>query len=136
MFGTVIDGRDPSIPHFVGFTDWAAVPFALDDLERMEFVRGPAAALYGAGAFNGVLSLTDEGAPGQPRRQGASHRRRARHPTIRRAARGGIGPRVGPSRLGGGFQESADFARLRVDREWNTRRSFCRPRRCRWRSIG
>ena len=29
----------------------------LDDIDQLEFVRGPGAALYGAGAFNGVMNL-------------------------------------------------------------------------------
>ena len=54
---TRIDGRDPSPPHLLGYLDWAALSFPLDDLEQLEFVHGPGAALYGAGAFNGVLNL-------------------------------------------------------------------------------
>jgi len=55
---TRIDGRDPSQPQFVGYVDWAALSLPLDDTEQLEFVRGPAAALYGAGAFNGVMNIT------------------------------------------------------------------------------
>jgi outer membrane receptor protein involved in Fe transport len=54
---TRIDGRDPSLPHYLGYVDWAALSLPLDDAEQIEFVRGPAAALYGAGAFNGVLNV-------------------------------------------------------------------------------
>jgi len=55
---TRIDGRDPSQPQFGGYVDWAALSLPLDDTEQLEFVRGPAAALYGAGAFNGVMNIT------------------------------------------------------------------------------
>jgi len=54
---TLIDGRDPSLPG-IGSEDWSALSFPLDDLESVELVRGPGSALYGAGAFNGVLDLT------------------------------------------------------------------------------
>lgn len=54
---TRIDGRDPSLPHYLGYVDWAALSLPLDDTDQLEFVRGPGAALYGAGAFNGVLNL-------------------------------------------------------------------------------
>jgi outer membrane receptor protein involved in Fe transport len=54
---TRVDGRDPSLPHFLGSVDWAALSLPLDDIDQLEFVRGPAAALYGAGAFNGVLNV-------------------------------------------------------------------------------
>jgi iron complex outermembrane receptor protein len=30
----------------------------LEDLERLEIVRGPGSALYGANAFSGVMNLT------------------------------------------------------------------------------
>lgn len=53
---TVVDGRDPSVP-FLGAQEWAAISFPLDDLERLEFVRGPSAALYGPNASSGVLNL-------------------------------------------------------------------------------
>jgi outer membrane receptor protein involved in Fe transport len=54
---TRVDGRDPSLPHYLGYVDWAALSLPLDDTDQLEFVRGPAAALYGAGAFNGVLNV-------------------------------------------------------------------------------
>ncbi|HET7746984.1 MAG TPA: TonB-dependent receptor [Vicinamibacteria bacterium] len=54
---TLVDGRDPAVP-FLGSQEWAAVSFPLDDLERLELVRGPSAALYGANASSGVLNLT------------------------------------------------------------------------------
>ncbi len=53
---TLVDGRDPSVP-FLGAQEWAAISFPLDDLAAVEMVRGPSSALYGANAFNGVLSL-------------------------------------------------------------------------------
>jgi len=53
---TIIDGRDPSVP-FLGSQEWASVSFPMDDLERVELVRGPSAALYGANASSGVLNL-------------------------------------------------------------------------------
>jgi len=53
---TVIDGRDPSVP-FLGAQEWASVSFPMDDLEQVEFVRGPSAALYGPNASSGVLNL-------------------------------------------------------------------------------
>ncbi len=53
---TIIDGRSPAVP-FLGAQEWASVSFPMDDLERVEFVRGPSAALYGANASSGVLNL-------------------------------------------------------------------------------
>ena len=39
---TRIDGRDPSPPHLLGYVDWAALSLPLDDIDQLEFVRGPA----------------------------------------------------------------------------------------------
>jgi outer membrane receptor for ferrienterochelin and colicins len=55
---TLVDGRDPSIPGLLGAQEWGAAFAPLDDVESIELVRGPGAALYGAGAFNGVLLIT------------------------------------------------------------------------------
>lgn len=51
------DGRDLAIA-FLGSQEWSALSTSLDDLGRIEFVRGPGSALYGANAFSGVLNIT------------------------------------------------------------------------------
>ncbi len=53
---TLVDGRDPSVP-FLGAQEWSSVSFPLDDLDSVELVRGPSAALYGANASSGVLNM-------------------------------------------------------------------------------
>ena len=53
---TVIDGRNPSVP-FLGSQEWPAVSFPMDDIQSLELVRGPSAALYGANASSGVINL-------------------------------------------------------------------------------
>lgn len=53
----LIDGRDPSLPG-VGSQEWAALSFPLDDIERLEVIRGAGSALYGPGAYNGVVNVT------------------------------------------------------------------------------
>lgn len=55
----LVDGRDPSIA-FLGSQEWGAMALALDDYSRIEMVRGPGSALYGANAFSGVLSITSK----------------------------------------------------------------------------
>ncbi len=57
---TLVDGRDPSIPGLAGAQEWGSMVSPLDDVESIEFVRGPGAALYGAGAFNGILLVTSK----------------------------------------------------------------------------
>jgi outer membrane receptor protein involved in Fe transport len=50
------DGRDLSIA-FLGAQEWNAMVQPLEDLGRMEVVRGPGSALYGANAFSGVVNI-------------------------------------------------------------------------------
>jgi vitamin B12 transporter len=40
-----------------GGVDLSALPVALDDIERIEIVRGPSSALYGADAVGGVMNI-------------------------------------------------------------------------------
>jgi len=55
----LLDGRDLSLPFF-GYQGWPAFSFPIDDLSSLEFVRGPHAALYGANASGGVISMTSK----------------------------------------------------------------------------
>ncbi len=58
-FGRVqvlVDGRSVYSPLW-GTVDWTGLPLALEDIERIEVVRGPNAANYGANAFLGVINI-------------------------------------------------------------------------------
>ncbi len=52
----LLDGRDLSIV-FLGSQEWNGLSVPIEDLGRLELVRGPGSALYGANAFNGVLNI-------------------------------------------------------------------------------
>ncbi|MBU3679384.1 MAG: hypothetical protein FGM32_07230 [Candidatus Kapabacteria bacterium] len=52
----LVDGRDVALQQ-IGAVEWNSFASPLQDLESIELVRGPAAALYGANAFNGVLNI-------------------------------------------------------------------------------
>jgi len=54
---TLQDGRDLSIA-FLGSQEWNGLTQPLDDLGKVEMVRGPGSALYGANAFSGVVNIT------------------------------------------------------------------------------
>ncbi len=56
----VVDGRDVSTPQN-GAYEWNLFS-NLVDLAQIELVRGPASALYGANAYNGILSLVTRSA--------------------------------------------------------------------------
>jgi iron complex outermembrane receptor protein len=51
------DGRDLAIA-FLGSQEWNGMTQPLQDLGRVEMVRGPGSALYGANAFSGVINIT------------------------------------------------------------------------------
>ncbi len=52
----LIDGRSVYLD-FLGATLFRALAYDLQDIERIEVVRGPGATLYGAGAFGGVINI-------------------------------------------------------------------------------
>lgn len=52
----LLDGRALYNP-FKGGVDWQDLPLRLDDIERIEVVRGPNPASYGANAFQGVINI-------------------------------------------------------------------------------
>ncbi len=110
---TLIDGRDPSQAVFSGAQEWAALSFGLEELEAVEMVRGPGAALYGAGAYNGVLDLRTRTARSSV---GGRARLAAGDLDTRRAeARYAAGnERFGFVRANAGYQKSRDFLRSRA----------------------
>lgn len=52
----MIDGRTVNSPLW-GDTRWQDLPIRVDDIERIEVVRGPNGAAYGVNAFQGVINL-------------------------------------------------------------------------------
>ncbi len=52
----LMDGRTVYSPLFAGVF-WEAQDTLLDDIERIEVVRGPGAAIWGANAVNGVINI-------------------------------------------------------------------------------
>ncbi len=52
----LLDGRDPSTP-LINLMEWNSLQTNVADISRMEVVRGPGSALYGANAYNGVINI-------------------------------------------------------------------------------
>jgi iron complex outermembrane receptor protein len=52
----MIDNR-PVYSYLKGGTMWETLPVDINDVEKIEVVRGPAAALYGPNAVNGVINI-------------------------------------------------------------------------------
>lgn len=70
----LIDGRTVYTPSFSGvFWDHQDLP--LEDIERIEVIRGPGATVWGANAVNGVIKHYDEVRSGNTGRAGHCGRR-------------------------------------------------------------
>jgi iron complex outermembrane receptor protein len=52
----LIDGREINVEVF-GMPFWQGMPVHLQDIERIEVIRGPGSALYGANAHSAVISI-------------------------------------------------------------------------------
>ncbi|MBK7759787.1 MAG: TonB-dependent receptor plug domain-containing protein [Deltaproteobacteria bacterium] len=63
----LVDGRTVYMD-FIGSTLWSALPLTLEDIERIEIIRGPGSAIYGANAFGGVINIITR-APGDVSQQ-------------------------------------------------------------------
>ncbi len=53
----LLDGRELTIA-LTGNQSWVTFPEAIEDLRRIEVIRGPVSVLYGQNAFNGVINIT------------------------------------------------------------------------------
>jgi outer membrane receptor protein involved in Fe transport len=52
----LIDGRT-IYQDYLGFVAWNVVPTNLEEIKQMEVIRGPAAAIWGSYAMNGVINI-------------------------------------------------------------------------------
>jgi iron complex outermembrane receptor protein len=62
----LVDGRSVYTPGF-GMVPWASLPLSIEDIERIEVVRGPNSAAYGSNAFLGVINIITREASQVPR---------------------------------------------------------------------
>ncbi len=53
----LVDGRSVYSPYFVGGVNWNNIPLALQDIERIEVLRGSNSAAFGSDAFLGVANI-------------------------------------------------------------------------------
>ncbi len=62
VYLVLIDGREAN-NDMLGQPFWEIQPILLDDIQRIEIIRGPGSALFGANAFAGVISITTRSMP-------------------------------------------------------------------------
>jgi outer membrane receptor protein involved in Fe transport len=53
----LVDGRE-TLVEFAGFAIWTGMAFDLEEIERIEVIRGPGSTLYGANAFAAIINIT------------------------------------------------------------------------------
>lgn len=68
----LIDGRTEYNDLF-GVTLWHAFPISVDNIKRIEVVRGPASALFGANAYSGVINIITKQADDDPDNRVRAH---------------------------------------------------------------
>jgi len=61
----LVDGRSIYDPGFGGVS-WPDMPIEMDEIARIEVIRGPNAAAYGSNAFAGVINIVSEHPADQP----------------------------------------------------------------------
>jgi iron complex outermembrane receptor protein len=61
-FLVLIDGREANV-ELLGQPPWEVQPIMVEDIERIEIIRGPGSSLYGANAVAGVISITTRAVP-------------------------------------------------------------------------
>jgi iron complex outermembrane receptor protein len=64
-FQVLVDGRSIYNPAY-GSVNWSELPLVVDDIERIEVVRGPNAATFGANAFFAVINIITKDASQTP----------------------------------------------------------------------
>lgn len=52
----LVDGREVNI-EFLGMPLWNGLPVTIHDVKKIEIIKGPGSALYGANAFSGVVNI-------------------------------------------------------------------------------
>jgi len=85
----LVDGRSVYVD-ILGATLWQALSIGVEDIQRIEVVRGPGSALYGADAFNGVVNIiTKKPGEGKNGISGAYGTHAATHGSLWAAGRDG-----------------------------------------------
>jgi len=91
----MVDGRSVYTPLFAGVY-WDVQDTSLDDIERIEVIRGPGATIWGANAFQGVVNIITRNS-------------KDTHGTLATLSAGGTDRFTSGVRIGGGNGSSLDY---------------------------
>lgn len=91
----MVDGRTVYIPTFGGVF-WDVLDIPLEDVERIEVIRGPGATIWGANAVNGVVNIITKKAAGT-------------HGTLVVAGAGNLDQGLGMAQYGGTVAYNTDY---------------------------
>jgi len=91
----MIDNR-PVYNYLHGGTFWETLPIDLNDVERIEVIRGPSAAMYGPNAVSGVINIITR----KPEKEGLY--------TVANAQYGNYNTQIGNTSIGYKFNEKID----------------------------
>jgi iron complex outermembrane receptor protein len=91
----LIDGRSVYSPLFSGVY-WNVQNVMLEDVERIEIIRGPGGTIWGANAVNGVINIITKST-------------KDTHGTLASASGGNVDQGMGDFRYGGGNGKNFDF---------------------------
>ena len=62
LYLVLVDGREANV-ELAGQAVWEVQPISMQDIQRIEIIRGPGSSLYGANAVAGVISITTRAVP-------------------------------------------------------------------------
>src|SRR5260221_2220715 len=91
----LVDGRSVYSPLFAGVY-WQIQDTLLEDIERIEVIRGPGGTIWGANAVNGVINIITKSA-------------RDTHGALASATSGNIDQGIGGARYGGGKGKGTEY---------------------------
>lgn len=104
----MIDGR-PVYNYAFGGTFWETLPIGINDIERIEVIRGPSSALYGPNAVTGVINIVTKDTKTQKPTFSASAQGGTNQSIITNAAAGfGLGDKLSV-RFSGNYKSLGRF---------------------------